>query len=225
MQAATRDLEIENQVLDAVDRLLARGAYGDMAMEHVARETGITVSKLYLHFRTKEDILLAHCDRIVLRIVAVEKAIAAQPHPAPFRIRQILIFRVLAYFDSVQHFAESLDDVFRDIRTELFERRQIYSEWETNVIESILRESGITSAWTANGISGTARALLAATDSLLPFNCISSELGTRRQLAKRAEKVTDLVIKGLFEAPKARNDSSKVLTRGNSFSSWTRMLL
>jgi AcrR family transcriptional regulator len=218
-------LEIENQVLDAVDRLLARGAYGDMAMEHVARETGITVSKLYLHFRTKEDILLAHCDRIVLRIVAVEKAIAAQPHPAPFRIRQILIFRVLAYFDSVQHFAESLDDVFRDIRTELFERRQIYSEWETNVIESILRESGITSAWTANGISGTARALLAATDSLLPFNCISSELGTRRQLAKRAEKVTDLVIKGLFEASKARNDSSKVLTRGNSFSSWTRMLL
>jgi AcrR family transcriptional regulator len=225
MQATTRALDIENQALDAVDRLLARGAYGGMTMEDVARETGITVSKLYLHFRTKEDILLAHCDRIVLRIVAVEKSIAAQPHPVPSKIRQILLFRVLAYFDSVQHFAESMDDVFRDIRTELFERRQTYSECEAEVIESILRESGIASAWTAHGLSETAHALLAATDSLLPFNCISSELGTRRQLAKRGGRVADLVIKGLFAGSGARPESSRLLPRRNSFARWTRMLL
>ena len=200
-----RDLDIENRVLDGVDRLLAQGAYHHLSMEAAARETGLTLSMLYLYFRTKEDLLLGHADRIVRRIVAGEKEIASCPAPASERIRHFLLFRVLAYFDSVQHFAESVDDVYRDIRNELYERRHFYSEWETQVMESILK--GPHAPKIATHHARVARNLLAATDSLLPFNSISSELGTRRQLAKRTLQLADLLVAGLG----ATKESSHVI--------------
>ncbi len=208
MRANLRDLEVENRILDAVDRLLARDSYHRLALEDVTHEAGLTQDRLLLHFRTKEDMVLALTDRLAGRIVAMERKIAARPEPPASRIRQILLGRVLAYFDGVQHFADSLDEVFRDLRTELMERRQSYAEWEADVVGSILRETHIVNELTPNGVIGTARALLSATDSLLPFNCISSDLGTRRQLAKRAERVTSLVVRGLFGVVKPRQQTN-----------------
>ncbi len=215
-----RDLDIENRVLDGVDRLLARGAYPRLTMEDVAREAGLTLSRLYLYFRTKEDLLLAHADRIVRRIVAAEKEIASRPDPASERIRQFLLVRVLGYFDHVQHFAESVDEVYRDLRNELYERRQFYAEWEAQVMESILQ--GPHSVKISTNDARIARSLLAATDSLLPFNCLSSELGTRRQLAKRAEQLADLLVAGLCAAKESNNVFARSTSHPGVSPRWAR---
>lgn len=220
-----QNLDLESQVLDAVDRLLASGEYHRMSFDVIAREAGVDPNVLYLHFQTKVDILLAHADRIVRRIVAVEKQIAAEGEPAPDRVRQILMFRVLAYFDSVQHFSDSLDDLFRDLRSELCERRCFYLEWEAEVIEPVLREFRGTRTSLIRDAPGTARALLAATDALLPMNCISSELHTRARVARKAAVVTDLVLEGLLETAKRPRSYPRIKACEGAASRWTRKLL
>lgn len=190
-----RDPDIESQVLNVLDRLLACGAYRQLTMADVARATGLALSRVLLHFRTKEDLLLAQADRMVRGIVAAEKEIAAQPGETLEKMRRVLLYRVLAYFDNVQHFGESLDEIYRDIRNELFERRRFYAEWEAQVLESLLRE--MPDIGTLGHGCVIAHALLTATNALLPWNCVSSELGTRRQLGRRAEKIIDVLLAAL----------------------------
>jgi AcrR family transcriptional regulator len=225
MQALIRDPRIENRVLDATDRLLAKGTYHDLTMEAIGREAAVSRTTLCLYYRTREDVILSHFDRVVRRIVVVEKEIAAQPSPPPNRIWQVLLFRVLAYFDSTQHFVDSLDEIFRSVRTELLERRQHYVEWEAEVIESILRQSPRTIKWCGHEIHATGRAFLGATESLLPYNCISQELGTRRHLAKRAEKIINVVVNGLFGEEMLRPQIQTTPRQVVAFSDWTHKLL
>ncbi len=213
--------EIESKVLDAVDCLLARGKYRQMDVEMVARETGIAKSKLYLNFRTREDLLLALSDRAARRILLVESEIASEPRSSRGRIQEILLFRILAYFDSVQHFTDSIDDIFGDIRTELLERRRVYTQWEAEILESILKEGKILATAECN-FAGTARLLLRATDSLLPFNCVSAALGTRRRLAKRAAALSQLLTNGLL-CDQYGNGTKPTLSAVRH-SKWTRKL-
>src|SRR4030042_101070 len=62
-QIARRD-DIRDLILDAVDILLARFGYKKMTMEDVARQVGIGKGTIYLHFPSKEELVLAHIDRI-----------------------------------------------------------------------------------------------------------------------------------------------------------------
>ena len=65
---AVRD-EIRESILDAVDRLLERSGYKKMKIDDIAEEVGIGKGTIYLHFRSKEDVALAHIDRIVQRLL------------------------------------------------------------------------------------------------------------------------------------------------------------
>lgn len=225
MEDLTRDPRIENCVLDAMDRLLVKGGYHELTIETIGREASVSRAKLCLYYRTREDVILSYFDRVVRRIVVVEKEIAAQPSPLPNRVKQVLLFRVLAYFDSTQHFVDSLDEILRSIRTELLERRQHYVEWEAEVIESILRQTPRTTRWCGHEIHTTARAFLSATESLLPHNCIRQELGTRRHLARRAEKIVNLVVNGLFAEEKLPSQIEATPRQVVAFSYWTHRLL
>ncbi len=106
----------EEQILDAVDRLLARFGYRDLTMEDLSKELGMDKSPIYLSFRTKEDLLLSHVDRIVRQVVDAMEEIAQSDAPPWKKLRDMLVARVMLRFDSVQHYTESLGDIVRDLR-------------------------------------------------------------------------------------------------------------
>ena len=56
--------DIRDLILDAVGGLLAAYGYGKMTMQDVARQVGIGKGTIYLHFPSKEELVLAHIDRI-----------------------------------------------------------------------------------------------------------------------------------------------------------------
>src|SRR4051794_22599625 len=104
--------EIEDRMLDAVERLLARYGYSKMTMEDVAREAGLGRRTLYLHFSSKEEIALCSIDRIVERLITRLDEIAASDQPVNMRIREMLITRVMFRFDSVHDYYQSFNDLF-----------------------------------------------------------------------------------------------------------------
>src|SRR5918995_170813 len=177
---AVRDsIAIKDAILDATDRLLARYGYRKMTVEDIAVEAGIGKGTIYLHFSSKEEVVLSHIDRIVERLKERLREIAGSNATAAERLRLMLITRVLFRFDSVQHYTQSLNDLLAALRPGLLARRAQYFEAEAKIFAEVLlagRESG---ELCFDDEHITALALLQATNGLLPYSLSATELGKR----------------------------------------------
>ena len=197
MRAIAVQENIRDLILDAADRLLARYGYKKMTIDDLAQEVGIGKGTIYLHFRSKEEIVLSHVDRIVERVLErLNTLVQSEAAPAA-KLREMLVVRVMLRFDSVQQYSESISEVLRDLRSVLLERRERYFEREAEVIALVLKEGQRAGAFRRQDATDTARALVAATNSLLPFNLSTRELGKRKDVEHSAERIADLLLKGL----------------------------
>ena len=101
MRQIAKRSDIRNLILDAVDVLLARFGYRKMTMEDVARQVGIGKGTIYLHFPSKQELVLSHIDRIAETVILKLRDQAASPDPVERRLRRMLVLRVLVRFDGV----------------------------------------------------------------------------------------------------------------------------
>jgi len=197
MRAIAVREDISDLILDAADRLLARYGYKKMTMDDVAKEVGIGKGTIYLHFKSKEEIALARVDRIVDRLNERLRGIAHSNGSAVARLRRMLLERVLFRFDSVQHYTESLSDVLAAIRPALLVRHNRHFNEEERVFAALLKEGKSDGEFVFKDIRGTARALLVATNALLPYSLSTRELGKRKDVEAQAAHIAELLIKGL----------------------------
>jgi AcrR family transcriptional regulator len=189
---------VKDAILDATDRLLARYGYKKMTVEDISVEVGIGKGTIYLHFSSKEEIVLSHIDRIVERVKDRLRELAASDAPAAERLRSMMLTRVLYRFDSIQHYTQSLSDLLAALRPGLMARRALHFEAEAQIFAELLsagRESG---ELDFKDEKATARALLQATNGLLPYSLSTAELGAREEVEQRAADIADLVMRGLL---------------------------
>lgn len=167
-------------------------------MEDLALEVGIDKSPIYLSFRTKEDLLLSHIDRIVRQVVGAMDEIADGHDEPGKKLQEMLLVRVMLRFDGVQHYPESLGDIMRDLRFPLLERRPQYFQSEARPLTRVIKVGQKLNHFRAAEPLVTVAALLEATNSLLPFNLTSRELGMRQEVRRRVLDITDLLIHGML---------------------------
>lgn len=201
MRQIARRVDIRDLILDAVDGLLAKFGYGKMTMDDVAREVGIGKGTIYLHFPSKEELVLAHVDRIAATVVRRLGELAAALDPADRRLRRMLVLRVLQRFDSVAHYSRSLGDLLSSVRGPLLVRRRAWFEKEAAVFEDVLRDGSRRGDLDCPDPRSTSFALIQATNALLPFNLSAAELGRREEVEGEVGRVADLLIKGLLTSP------------------------
>jgi AcrR family transcriptional regulator len=199
MRAVAVRQDIKDLILDAADRLLNQFGYKKMTMDNLAQEIGIAKGTLYLHFPSKEQLVLAHIDRIVYRLLVNLQIIAHGDGSAAERLREMLLTRVLFRFDNVQHYTESLSDLLADIRSSLLQRREKHFALEAKVFAQVLEEGRKDGSFDAEEIQPTANAILLATNSLLPYSLSVNELGRRKELEKKISKIADLILIGLIK--------------------------
>ncbi len=201
MRAIANREDIRDLILDAADRLLARSGYKKMTMEDLAAEVGIGKGTIYLHFPSKEEVVLSHVDRIVERVKGELRRLASSDGPAPARLRQMLLTRVLIRFDSVQHYTESLSDLLAALRPGLLARRRRHFQDEAEIIAEVLNEGRRAGVFHFADATSTARALLTATNALLPYSLSARELGRREDVEAEAERVVTLLLEGVVTRP------------------------
>ncbi|HEU0145241.1 MAG TPA: TetR/AcrR family transcriptional regulator [Nitrososphaera sp.] len=199
MRDVARRQDIKDLILDAADRFLNQFGYKKMTMDNLAREVGIAKGTLYLHFPSKEELVLAHIDRIVYRLLVNLQMIAHRDGSAAERLREMLLTRVLFRFDNVQHYTESLSDLLSDIRSSLLQRREKHFALEAKVFADVLEEGRKDGSFDAEEIQSTTNAILLATNSLLPYSLSANELGRRKELEKKISKIADLILIGLIK--------------------------
>lgn len=198
MAATITREETREAILDATDRLLARYGYRKMTVEDLAREVGIGKGSIYLHFSSKEEVVLSHVDRIVERLKVRLREIAREGGPAAVRLREMLLARVLFRFDSVQHYTRSLDDLLAALRQNLLARRARYFDEEAQIFAEVLAEGRDAGELAFDDPREAAYSLLHATNSLLPYSLSTSELGERAEVGARAAAIASLLLNGLL---------------------------
>ena len=206
MRAVAVREDIRDLILDAADRLLARYGYQKMTIDDLAREVGIGKGTVYLHFNSKEDVALSRIDRIIDQLKTEMKNVAGSDQPPVARLRSILMMRVIYRFDSVQHYTESLNHVLAAIRPALLERRKNYFEAEARILAQVLTDGRRRRDFFFRDAMATARALLTATNSLLPYSLSPQELGKREELERQTALIVDLLIGGLRRDSMRRKD-------------------
>jgi AcrR family transcriptional regulator len=208
-QIAQRE-DIRDLILDAVDVLLARYGYKKMTMEDLARQVGIGKGTIYLHFPTKEEAVLSHVDRIVDRLLEELRMLAASRRPIEWRLREMLLARVLFRIDSVRNYSQSLNDLLSSLRPSFLQRRKMHFAKEAEVFASILEEGKNKKKFFLTNSDSAAEALLSATNSLLPFSLSVKELGKRREIERMTLEIVDLLLKGLSKKEKKSSRMSIV---------------
>src|SRR4030095_9535028 len=166
---------VKDAILDATDRLLARFGYRKMTVEDIAAEAGIGKGTIYLHFASKEEVVLSHVDRIVSRLKERLGEIAGSHATAAERLRLMLLTRVLFRFESVQHYTQSLNDLLAALRPGLLARRAVYFEEEARIFAEVLIAGRNAGEFDVDDERGTALALLEATNGLLPYSLSTTE--------------------------------------------------
>ena len=190
---------MEDRIIDGWDRLLARYGYRKLTMDDLASEVGIGKGTIYLYFRSKEDLVYSHIDRVVRHLIERLKRVLRSTLSPDDKLREMIALRVIFRFDAVQGFPESLSEMFRDFRAGVLERREHYFREEAKVFAAALSQGQRAGVFRNTDHVNTASSILAATNSLLPFHLSARELGKRQDIEKTATLITDLLLNGLLQ--------------------------
>ena len=190
--------EVRESILDATERLLARYGYRKMTVEDIAKEVGIGKGSIYLHFASKEEVVLTHVDRIVERLNVLLERLSVGEEPVAQRLQEMLLTRVLFRFDSIQQYTQSLNDLLEAVRPALLVRRQRYFEAEAIIFARVLEEGSQSGELEVTDPITTARVLLDATNALLPYSLSTSELGERDEVKRKVTRIAELLLAGLL---------------------------
>jgi len=198
MRDSVQTRTVRDAILDATDELLIKFGYKKMTIDDLAREVGIGKGTVYLHFPSKEEIALSHIDRIIERLKSRLWAIANSNSTPQQKLKSMLIERVMFRFDAVQHYTTSLNELLAQLRPRLLSRRMRYFEEEATIIAKVLEQGNAGGVFQVVPID-TARILLIATNSLLPYSLSTSELGSRDEIEERISRLADVLLTGIIK--------------------------
>ena len=202
MRNAVSTKEVREAILDATDVLLSQNGYKKMTVDDLAAAVGIGKGSIYLHFPSKEEVVLSHIDRIIERLKTELAEIAALKISAEERLKKMLVKRVLFRFDSVQHYTQSLNDLLSAVRPNLLARRENYFAEEAQIFASVINEGENSSIFETDNALKTAETFLLATNSLLPYSLTAQELGERGEIEEKVRQIANLLLKGLISRNK-----------------------
>jgi AcrR family transcriptional regulator len=199
----TADPETRERLLDAADRLLARHGFRRMTIEAVAAEAGIGKGSVYLHFRSKEEVALTCIDRMAEAIAARLERLAGGRGGALLRLRAMLRLRVLDRFDYARRHARSIDEKLAVMREGLLARRSRQFAREAALLSRVVAVGVRSGALRPVRPERVGRALVEATNALLPYSLSVRELGRRGALVRRLDDVVELLLAGLAQGASA----------------------
>lgn len=195
-QAIARE-NVRDLILDAADRLMTHYGYKKMSMDDLAHELKISKATIYQHFESKEEVALCRIDRAIDLLKAKLNEIVCSSESAPNRLRQMLIMRVTFRVENVRHYTGSLNDILAAIRPALQKRHQRHFEEEEKLFIEVLEDGSRKGELDFENSGSTARALIHATNSLLPYSLSPEECSDQKILRQQTTVIADLLLNGL----------------------------
>jgi AcrR family transcriptional regulator len=130
----TRDPARKERILIAAAELVAREGFTAVSMEDIGDAVGITASAIYRHYDSKSAVLVAMLDRVVDKLLAEGRAIAASgladPAAALTRLVDGYIDFVISEPDAARVYFREIGSVPAQDRRRLRRNQRLYvEEW------------------------------------------------------------------------------------------------
>jgi len=167
-------------------------------VDDIAHEAGIGKGTIYLHFHSKEEIAVSWIDRVNQRVRARLEEIAVSDASPAERLREMLVERVMVRFDSAHNHEKSIDDLLAALRPLLLACRRRWHEAEAEIFTKVIDEGERQQVLRVEDGMQTARALVLATNSILPYNLCARQLGERGEIAQTADRMARLLLNGVL---------------------------
>jgi AcrR family transcriptional regulator len=190
---STKRESVREAILDAMGRLIERMGYHKTTVEDIANEVGIGKGTVYLHFSSKEDIALEWIDSVHKEMMDGLEAIATSTAPALAKAKCFLVARVLLRFDRFAALPHSIEQMMATLRPELMARKEAFHARESELLACVLLEIDPEGSQAA---PAAAKAMITATNALLPYSLKSNEVGDRTTVEQTVSSIADLLIAG-----------------------------
>ncbi len=187
--------EHEREILDAAARLFERYGYKKTTVEDIANEAGIGKGSVYLRFASKEEIGMAWLHELHKHLFA--EVTATERLDAKEKIADMVVKRVMSRFDIFTRHRSSLDEVLCSLAPKLAAKKKEVHEREARHLQTLI-EAGVADG-TLRSVDplGDARAMIVATNSLLPYSYRPEEIGDRASVEAQAKALADLFVRAL----------------------------
>ncbi len=198
MAVAALQKSTDELIVEAAERLIGRYGLKKMTMEDVAQEAGVSRRTVYGYFKNKQALAMASIERVV-KAAQARMAEEAKGSEAPAeKIYRMLVARVAVRIEGVRDITQSLDSVFSVVRPAYMQRRRRYFEEEARMLADVIAEGQKDGAFGGADPIETARLLVQATNSYLPYSLSLEELGQPGDVIERIEKMSAILVAGIL---------------------------
>jgi len=63
------DMALQDEILDVARKILIRDGFSKLSMRRIAKQTGVTATSIYLHYRNKDELLLALVNQSIDKLI------------------------------------------------------------------------------------------------------------------------------------------------------------
>ena len=137
--------EREDMILQVAEEVLARKGYHDMSIDEIAEQVGISKGTVYLHFASKEELVLALFERDMRRFLQMMEAIIASSKGPRAKLEELFrtMYRGVLGKKFQMLSAISASPALRKLFEEQHERMKAFSERPVAEVRALL-EAGKT---------------------------------------------------------------------------------
>jgi AcrR family transcriptional regulator len=185
-------------ILQAAWKLIRHYGFNKTTVEDIAQGAGVGKGTVYMHFRSKTEIMLALTDLTNERIIGDLAEIAATDAPPTDRLRECLLHRIMTLFDIVNRYPHS-EDVIASLLPEIVQRLEGYVRRHGELLGGILAEGVEAGDLAVDDPAATGQLLANLFELLTPPHY---RFRSRKALERFANETIDLVLRGL--SPVAR---------------------
>jgi TetR/AcrR family fatty acid metabolism transcriptional regulator len=122
--------ERERLILEAAEELLAEKGYHEMSIDDIAARVGVSKGTVYLHFPSKEELVLAQLERGMRRFIQSADVVLASAASPSAKLRSLIELIYGGAFKERSQFFISVNDN-PDLRNRLLDKKRAFHEqWE-----------------------------------------------------------------------------------------------
>lgn len=186
-------------ILQAAWKLIRHYGYNKTTVEDISQSAGVGKGTVYLHFRSKAEIMLALTDLTNQRIERELEQIAANTEAPPAqRLRECLLHRIMTLFDIVHRYPHS-EDVIASLLPEIVQRLDRYVRRHGELLGEIIEQGCASGELNADDPAETGLLLANMFELLTPPHY---RFRSRKALEQFANATFDLMLVGLTQGPR-----------------------
>ncbi len=180
-------------ILQAAWGLIRHYGYTKTTVDDIAQKAGVGKGTVYLHFRSKAEIMLALVELTNERIITDLERIAAKETPAAERLRECLLHRIMTLFDIVNRYPHG-QEIISSMLPDIVKRLDRYVKRHGAILGHIIEQGTQAGVLLADDPETTGQMLAKLFEHFTPPYY---RFRSRKSLERFAHQVLDQLLVGL----------------------------